>query len=208
MIRLKNEFAKEVKTATGEQIKKQKLIRKQKKDNSFMYAIVLGVAIGVGCMVAINWFTDNYKLRTPVIFQSPIVPITTIAPTPRVMPKKAVKTKSSIDVVGKVQASETVINPAKEAIYIYFGNNPVAYAVARAESGYNCKAISKTSDYGLFQIHLPLHQWRFDKFGGSWDNCWDNARVAYEIQSEQGWNPWSVFTNGNYKLFLNEGGEK
>jgi hypothetical protein len=72
-----------------------------------MYAIVLGVAIGVGCMVAVNWFTDNYKLRTPVIFQSPIVPITTIAPTPRVVPKKAIKTKTSTDIVGKVQASET-----------------------------------------------------------------------------------------------------
>lgn len=91
---------------------------------------------------------------------------------------------------------------AREAIYIYFGNDKVAYAIARAESGFNCKAVSHTGDYGLFQIN-KVHLWRFEKEGLDWSNCWDNAKVARQIYEEQGWYPWSVFQNKKYLQFIN-----
>jgi hypothetical protein len=100
-------------------------------------------------------------------------------------------------------APTKILSSSYKAIYIYFGDDPVAYAIAKAESGLNCSQISQTSDYGLYQIHLPLHQWRFDKFGGKWDNCWDNARVAKQIYDEQGWSPWTVWQSGVYLSFLN-----
>ena len=88
--------------------------------------------------------------------------------------------------------------PELEAIYIFFGKDITAYAIAMAESGLNCESISQTKDYGLFQInevHLP--KFKEDKF-----NCWENARVAYEIYKRQGWYPWVAYTNGSYKKHL------
>jgi hypothetical protein len=98
------------------------------------------------------------------------------------------------------------LNPVQEAIYTYFGNDKVAYAVARAEAGLTCHKVhynnNGTVDRGLFQIN-SIHDWRFAKFGGDPFNCYDNAKVAYEIQKEQGWSPWSVYNSGSYLAFIN-----
>ena len=96
--------------------------------------------------------------------------------------------------------------PQEEALYIYFGTDPVAYAVAHAESGMMCNAVNRNKngsiDRGLFQIN-SIHNWRFDKFNGDPFNCVDNVKVAHQIYTEQnGFSAWVAFTNGSYLTFL------
>lgn len=87
---------------------------------------------------------------------------------------------------------ESKIEWAKKAIYVYFGRDEMAYRIAQLESNFRCDVISKTKDYGLFQIN-EIHMWRFKKFNGNPLDCWDNAKVAYEIWKEQGWNAWTSY---------------
>ncbi|MGB9678306.1 MAG: transglycosylase SLT domain-containing protein, partial [Candidatus Ratteibacteria bacterium] len=93
--------------------------------------------------------------------------------------------------------------PELEAIYIYFGKNEVAYAIAMAENGLDCTAVSKTNDHGLFQINA-VHK---GKFRGDVYDCYENTRVAYEIYKKQGWRPWSAYENGRYLNFLSQAKE-
>lgn len=87
---------------------------------------------------------------------------------------------------------ESKIEWAKKAIYVYFGKDEMAYKIAQLESNFKCDVVSKTKDYGLFQIN-EIHLWRFKKFNGNPLDCWDNAKVAYEIWKEQGWNAWTTY---------------
>jgi len=93
-------------------------------------------------------------------------------------------------------------SPALMAIYVYFGKDKVAQAIAQAESGLNCKRVSKEDDRGLFQINWHYHSWRFKKQKLNWSDCWANAKVASQIYKEQGWYPWSVYKNKSYLKFL------
>ena len=108
----------------------------------------------------------------------------------------------------------------KELIYRIFGekDGPVAYAIARAESGLNpnvenCTAIE--CSIGLFQINLAKDAGKggwvhWDKVPG--DNLeekkdWlkepaNNILIAKFLKGSSGWYPWSVFKNGAYKKFL------
>jgi hypothetical protein len=148
-------------------------------------------------------FWSNYTVQSPILikFQSPIIKKNKTSNNKQTnnTPLKSPK----ISVFGQVR-EEKEFRPELEAIYIYFGKDITAYAIAMAESGLNCKRKSNTSDYGLMQIHLPLHQWRFDRFGGKWDDCWDNVKVAYEIYKEQKWQPWSVYKNKRYLDYLEQ----
>jgi hypothetical protein len=148
-------------------------------------------------------FWSNYTVQSPILikFQSPIIKKNKTSDNKQTnnTPLKSPK----ISVFGQVR-EEKEFRPELEAIYIYFGKDITAYAIAMAESGLNCKRKSNTSDYGLMQIHLPLHQWRFDKFGGKWDDCFDNVKVAYEIYKEQKWQPWSVYKNKRYLDYLEQ----
>jgi len=152
-------------------------------------------------------FWSNYTVQTPIIIklQPPIIKRNEGYPYRQPTKKSQEKAK-----FGQILASQHRVEnrqefrPELEAIYIYFGKDITAYAIAMAESGLNCKRVSKTNDYGLMQIHLPLHQWRFDKFSGKWDDCFDNVKVAYQIYKEQGFNPWVVYSTGVYKNYLKE----
>jgi hypothetical protein len=160
--------------------------------NKILYSI-----LGIFLLYILDLFFDHYTFVSPIKIKirSPIVK------------REAVVVKKEKKIIKKVEArvrEEKEFRPELEAIYIYFGKDITAYAIAMAESGLNCKRKSKTNDYGLMQIHLPLHQWRFDKFGGKWDDCWDNVKVAYQIYKEQGFNPWVVYSTGVYKNYLKE----
>jgi len=75
----------------------------------------------------------------------------------------------------------------------------VAVAVAKAESGLRCDAISPTNDHGVFQINA-VH---FPKFKGKDPyDCDANIEVAYEIYKRQGFYSWTVYRTGSYKRFL------
>ena len=152
-------------------------------------------------------FWSNYTVQSPILikFQSPIIKKNKTSDN-----KQTIKKSQKTAKFGQILASQHKVEnrkefqPELEALYIYFGKDITAYAIAMAESGLNCKKKSNTSDYGLMQIHLPLHQWRFDKFGGKWDDCFDNVKVAYEIYKEQKWQPWSVYKNKRYLDYLEQ----
>ena len=152
-------------------------------------------------------FWSNYTIQSPILIkiQSPIIKKKSGYPYKQTnnTTLKSPKNGQILSVFGQEREAKE-FRPELEAIYIYFGKDITAYAIALAESGLNCKRTSNTSDYGLMQIHLPLHQWRFDKFGGNWDNCFDNVKVAYEIYKEQKWEPWSVYKNKRYLDYLEQ----
>jgi hypothetical protein len=67
-----------------------------------------------------------------------------------------------------------------------------AIAVAYAESGLNCGAISPTNDHGVFQLYKVKEY-----------DCEKNIDIAYEMYSRRGFQPWSAYKNGAYKKYLN-----
>lgn len=94
-----------------------------------------------------------------------------------------------------------------EGLWINAGGNPVfapiAAAVAMAESGGNPDAFNASDpaggSRGLWQIN-GVHgaQSTFDPMG--------NARAAVQISNNgSNWQPWSTFTNGSYRKFLQPG---
>lgn len=86
----------------------------------------------------------------------------------------------------------------------------MARAISMAESGLNAGSIGDTTiqyyqdgilygaSYGCFQIrYLPGRP--------SPDQLLDpviNVQYAYTMQKNQGWKPWSVYTNGKYMRHL------
>jgi hypothetical protein len=146
-------------------------------------------------------FWNNYTVQSPILikFQSPIIKKNKTSDNKQTnnTPLKSPKNGQILSVLGKVR-EEKEFRPELEAIYIYFGKDITAYAIAMAESGLNCKRVSKTKDYGLFQInqvHLP--KFKEDKF-----DCYENARVAKKIYDASGWNAWVAYTNGSYLKYL------
>jgi cell wall-associated NlpC family hydrolase len=84
-------------------------------------------------------------------------------------------------------------------------NLAIAVAVAHAESGFKPNATlhntNGSTDYGLFQInsiHAALLQ------SGNWSNPADNARMAFTIFSQSGWQPWVTYWKGTYLQFMPE----
>lgn len=71
-----------------------------------------------------------------------------------------------------------------------------ALAVARCESGIdaagrlNGTAAVGGSSYGLFQINA-VHAYRWPDFWDEWMDPTKNAEWAFQLWSEQGWNPWT-----------------
>lgn len=65
---------------------------------------------------------------------------------------------------------------------------PAAVRVAWCESTWKPWATGAAGEYSLFQIH-PVHIARFN--GANPYSPLANARVAYQIWSEQGWGPWT-----------------
>lgn len=90
----------------------------------------------------------------------------------------------------------------------------IAVAVAKAESGWNTQAHNTTGNddsYGLWQINMKgtLGPDRRKKFGITSDSQLldptTNAKAAYRIHKDSGWNAWTTYTSGKYKSFLVDG---
>lgn len=78
-------------------------------------------------------------------------------------------------------------------------HNPLAQkavSVAQCESRLDPNVKSADGPYyGLFQINLDLHYWRFSSVGApggfwEWNNAWWNTMVAKQIYDEVGWAAW------------------
>ena len=81
--------------------------------------------------------------------------------------------------------------PLDQDIQIYAFNKCIQYGIdynvflglMRQESGFNPKAISKSSDYGLCQINACNHNWMKEIYGNDWDwsNPYDTIDAAFTI---------------------------
>lgn len=88
-----------------------------------------------------------------------------------------------------------------------FGQNcKIALAISQAENGtrqcdrQGARNSNGTYDYGLFQIneiHAPS-KGSIEDF----KDCDKNIKVALQIFKKQGWTPWSVYKNDQYKKYL------
>ncbi len=78
-----------------------------------------------------------------------------------------------------------------------------AVAVALAESGGQTGVIGPTGDYGVWQISLYWNPGLFQQYPNWWTET--NATMARSIWQEGGWERWSTFTNGKYRLYLGRG---
>ncbi len=80
----------------------------------------------------------------------------------------------------------------------------IAVAVALAESGGDTNAVGDGGDsIGLWQINTRFH--RYDK--GALRDPEQNARAMLAISAGgSNWRPWSVYTNGKYRQYLDQAG--
>lgn len=77
----------------------------------------------------------------------------------------------------------------------------IAVAVSKAESGHNTTIVSRTGDYGLWQINKAAHGRSYD-WGRITVPAY-NAQAAFKISgSGTNWRPWSVFKSGKYKAHM------
>jgi len=86
---------------------------------------------------------------------------------------------------------------ALESLWVSAGGNPasefIAAQIATAESGGNPRAISPTSDYGLWQINSS------NAPGSEMLNPYANVREAIALSGNgTNWSPWTTFTSGIY----------
>jgi len=99
----------------------------------------------------------------------------------------------------------------KQEINRVFGNNPVAVAVAQAEGGLKKEVQSsyyaqgkRETSYCTFQIHAPswdkeAKRLGYDEYKTNPEHC---IAMAYHIYQSQGWHPWSVYKNNDYKKYM------
>ncbi len=67
-----------------------------------------------------------------------------------------------------------------------------ALIIAEHESGFRNRVVSRTNDYGLFQLNC---RWQGRRVGYNCSRFFDmetNLRIAKQIFDEQGWNPWTT----------------
>lgn len=82
---------------------------------------------------------------------------------------------------------------------------PIAYAVAKAESGFNLSAVNPSDpnggSFGLFQINGVHKPTAAEKTEGA-----ANAKRGYRVWREAGgsWRPWSTYTHGTYRAYMAE----
>lgn len=95
----------------------------------------------------------------------------------------------------------------------YFRDVPngtkIAECIIQRESGGNPKAISATSDYGIFQINRSAHKRQFESmYGGPFEQkALDPtlnakyARYLYNWYVSRGMNGWTPWKGGQYRCF-------
>lgn len=90
----------------------------------------------------------------------------------------------------RYQVEGTKDEITKEVKRVFGAGANTALAVLNCESGFNVAAVSRTKDYGLFQINSRTWTRLFgEEFKVNWK---ENIRVAKVIYDRSGsWNPWA-----------------
>lgn len=73
----------------------------------------------------------------------------------------------------------------------------IAVAVAIAESGGSTTAQNPSGASGLWQVMWSLHN-----ESGDWSDPATNARAAYGVWKQQGWNAWTTYKRGTYLTYM------
>ena len=77
----------------------------------------------------------------------------------------------------------------------YFGSEwQIAYEIAKLESNLNPKAVSRTNDIGLMQIHCPIWCKFFKVSPEDLKDPETNIRLAKVIRDRSGWTAWTTYT--------------
>lgn len=118
----------------------------------------------------------SMKLQPEVISPLPDNPVIEIVQAAEVTPKT--------DVVGAIKR-------------IAGRNAGTLLRIAKCESGLKENAISKTNDWGVFQIHLPVHKNRVPGLTLEDKKRWllngeNNVSFGYMLFLESGTRPWSA----------------
>jgi hypothetical protein len=153
-----------------------------------------------------------YTLLTGIIILYPLIVSSSDKQTVIAYTNTNSKAQNShIKVINEYEAQPTFanepVNLVKDEIKRVFGDKwKIAYAVMRAESQENPKAIHynndsrKTHDRGLFQINSWWHREVSDSCAY---NMHCNIKEAYRISSHgTNWNQWYTYTKGNYLQFM------
>lgn len=90
----------------------------------------------------------------------------------------------------------------RSAVSEYDWNANIAMAVMKAESGCNPNAANHNDHHGQCVGSFGLMQLACLHTDNP-RNPSENIRVAYQIYSRQGWQPWGAYTNGSYLQHLN-----
>lgn len=151
----------------------------------------------------------TYSIKTQSTASAQLRPKPTETPVP-----KPTKSMSSVNNVDKKEKSSTPSGIIEEMIlkkFAEFGDEHIAVAIAKAESGLRCNAhgdktltymrdgIEYGASYGVFQIrHLPG---RPDP--SVLNECEANINYAYNMRKTQGhYGAWSAYTNRSYLKHL------
>lgn len=122
-----------------------------------------------------------------VLFESISIAQPKEIPTPKPVQTKSIKPTPTTPPIAEV----TNIAYMQQRICEVFGEQcENALIIAKYESGFKNNIVSKTNDYGLFQLNC---RWQGRRVGGDCTKFFDfetNLRVAKQIYDEQGWNPW------------------
>jgi Lysozyme like domain len=90
-------------------------------------------------------------------------------------------------------------------------NVPIIVAIAMAESGGNSDAYNASDPYGGSYGILQINGSHIQSLGGNQIplSCAKDAQCSFNfgfsLWQQQGFNPWSTYTNGAYKQYLNSG---
>ena len=107
------------------------------RSNKYKLVYLAGVVTTVAAILLVNWFNNNYRLQSPIMIQSPVVPLTTTTPTPSstptstptntpsVAPKRKASVDRIVDVVYRLESSQGKHDPcAIKGRYNGFGMAP------------------------------------------------------------------------------------
>lgn len=143
--------------------------------------------------------TNQFKFRAPIEFHKPIW----------IEKRQVAKHHSIVQEVYAQEPEPAYTDPTELMIFTKFSERfgekvgHEAVAVSWAENGSRLcdrRNVNKDGswDIGIFQINtVHLKRFTLTQLVG----CESNVEVAMQIYSEQGWNPWVAYQNGNWKKY-------
>lgn len=169
--------------------------------NTILYLAIMLILMPVGIVNA----QENENGLTVIVNQSTIKPVIEEKTNVVVLKNVIEKSQAKVAVVKRTSSVKAYDNSqdwsqsswTKEQIQIMicqvFGPEcQNALLIAKNESGFRPWAISKTNDYGVFQINC---RWQKRRVGGNCNKFLDpmtNIKIAKQMFDEQGWNPWTT----------------